>query len=30
MLIGAAVSGAQQAAVSAGTVTVKGIDTHLY
>jgi hypothetical protein len=30
MLSGAAVSGAQQAAVSAGLTTVKGIDTHLY
>ena len=30
MLSGAEVSGAQQAAVSAGLITVKGIDTHLY
>jgi hypothetical protein len=30
MLSGCAVSGAQQAAVSAGLITVKGIDTRLY
>jgi hypothetical protein len=30
MLSGCAVSGAQQAAVSAGLITVRGIDTHLY
>ena len=30
MLSGCAVSGAQHAAVSAGLITVKGIDTHLY
>jgi hypothetical protein len=30
MLSGCAVSGAQQAAVSAGLITGKEIDTHLY
>jgi hypothetical protein len=30
MLSGWAVSGAQQATVSAGLITVKGIDTDLY
>jgi hypothetical protein len=30
MLGGRAVSGAQQAALSAGLITVRGIDTYLY